>query len=500
MPRTVFLVATSLSFLMIGGWSFSTPLFASPDEPAHVARAVSLVHGEIVGRPAPYGLAAMDIPRAYRVVPGCLNCYRYSPDRDAIWPCYAFYPEFPASCQLFFHGSARVRFVSGTGFYPPFYYGIVGLPSLAVTTPDGIYAMRLVADLFCSVLIGLSVMSIWRWSKKRILFLGLIMSVTPMTLFMAGTVNPSGLEISAGLCLWCSALIVAFEWKEHSPRGLAIVMTFAAGVLLLCRSISPIWVALTFILFGLLMGRRSMAELLRRSDVRLMGLVLSAITAFALVWVALNPQVSQVRSGIPVPSREGDWGIIVALLAQAGGWFRQLVGIFGWLDTPAPLLTYLVWATVIAFIVVVAILVGRLRERIIFLVFVALVLGIPLAFGYAAARSQGLNIWQSRYVLPFAVGIPLFAAAMIDGVTWLRRIQPAFAIVVSSALAVASYLAFGESIRRYAVGVNGPIDFVNGRWTPPLGDFTELGLYLVCTIAFYYYMGRLTIGERRLIS
>ncbi len=41
-------------------WVIATPLFAAPDEPAHVVRAASVGRGELLGR---------DVPKAQQVAP-----------------------------------------------------------------------------------------------------------------------------------------------------------------------------------------------------------------------------------------------------------------------------------------------------------------------------------------------------------------------------------------------------------------------------------------------
>ena len=49
-PWRVFAVVLVLAFVNMAVWSLATPLFASPDEPAQVARAVALVHGQLIGK------------------------------------------------------------------------------------------------------------------------------------------------------------------------------------------------------------------------------------------------------------------------------------------------------------------------------------------------------------------------------------------------------------------------------------------------------------------
>ena len=50
-PLRVFTVSFVLVFLNMAAWSLASPLFSSPDEPAHVVHAVALDHGQLIGTP-----------------------------------------------------------------------------------------------------------------------------------------------------------------------------------------------------------------------------------------------------------------------------------------------------------------------------------------------------------------------------------------------------------------------------------------------------------------
>jgi hypothetical protein len=78
-------------------------------------------------------------------------------------------------------------------------------------------------------------------------------------------------------------------------------------------------------------------------------------------------------------------------------------------------------------------------------------------------------IWQGRYIMPMAVGVPLMAVALVERSGALRAVQTRVATVVGSVVAFAAFAAFAEALRRYAVGVKGPIDYLRGAWQPPLG-------------------------------
>ncbi len=67
-------------------WTLATPLFAAPDEPAHVLKAVATARGELLARPVPGDPAAvMDVvvPAGYATVGQVPSCFYKSRDEPA---------------------------------------------------------------------------------------------------------------------------------------------------------------------------------------------------------------------------------------------------------------------------------------------------------------------------------------------------------------------------------------------------------------------------------
>ena len=200
-PARVFVAVLVIAFLNMAAWSIATPLFASPDEPAQVARAVALVHGDLVGttvKNAGNAITDITIPAVYSYRSGA-----------AYGSCFVFQPDVPASCAApITRSTAEVATTTYAGRYPPLYYAIVGLPSLFTSSPTGIYLIRLVSALLNAVFLALAALSVVAWSRSRMLLIGLLVATTPMTFFLGGVVNASGFEITSATCLWCSGVVL----------------------------------------------------------------------------------------------------------------------------------------------------------------------------------------------------------------------------------------------------------------------------------------------------
>jgi Predicted membrane protein (DUF2142) len=459
-PWRVFVVVLVLAFLNMAVWSLATPFFASPDEPAQVARAVALVHGQLIGKTVKNSgnaITHVTIPKVYAA-------------GSAYGSCFTFKDTVPASCaHRLTQSKTEVRSTTYVGRYPPLYYAIVGLPSLFTASGDGLYAMRLTSGLLNAVFLALGAFSIAAWSRSRFLLVGLLVAATPMTYFLGGVVNPSGLEITSAICLWCAGLVLVLERSDKPPPGLVAVVTVSAIALLLSRALSPLWVVGILLLLALLAGWRGLRALARARCVRWAVVPLVPAAAFAIGWIVVAHALDLLPVG--VKAKGSGTPLAAAILGDTGTWVQQMIGIFGWLDTLSPLLTYLFWYAAIGLFVLLALACARRRHSGALVLLILVVVFAPVAISYGQAHRLGV-IWQARYIMPMAVGVPLMAVALVEHSPALREVRTRVATMVCGLLAVASFAAFAEALRRYVVGVKGPINYLQGHWHPPFGATT----------------------------
>ncbi len=484
-PRRIFLVAFVFAFLNLAVWSLATPLFASPDEPTHVARAVALVRGELIGRTignAGNAHTGITIPELYA-----------EGGRDS--KCFAFKDKVPASCAPNVSRSAKeLRTSTYAGRYPPLYYAVVGLPSLLTVSPAGLYLMRLTSDVLSAVFLALAIMSIVEWSSNRRLLIGLLLAATPMVFFLGGVVNPSGLEIASAICLWSSGLVLALERSQAPPPGLVVVVAVSMATLTLARGMSPLWVAVIIGLLALLTGRQGLLGIAHSRVARWSLVALLPCAAFALTWIRVAHALDLVAEGHIKNSPHTFYGILL----ENRTWITQIVGVFGWLDTGAPLLTYLVWAVVVGLLAALVALFVRFRYSVVLFLTGVIVLVVPAVVSLIEVHRLGL-VWQGRYIMPVAVGFPLIATAILRTSRRLLRfmtlemwmgigIRGRLTNAILVGIGVAQFAAFTETLRRYVVGVSGPINFLNGPWHPPFGVTTLLVAALLITTLMLTFM------------
>lgn len=453
-----FAVAAGLTFLLGAIWTVATPLFASPDEPSHAIRAVATWAGDADGRivredgirvkmyrvPAPYGRA------------------------QAIAVCSAFQVDQTADCGPAFDVQGRSSDAMSTaGFYPPLFYRLVGWGGALVDGSAGMYLMRLIHSAAVAVLVGFAAVSTVRRGGGALALAGIAVAVTPMVVFLAGTVNSSGLEIAASIALWCSLLaLLAPTAPPLRARWLDAGIAIGSGsVLIFTRTFSPGYAAVIAGIALVATAGLGPRELLRRRDVIITYAVLAvaAVAATGLI-VASGQFDSPATSGRPLAPGETPLSVGLGMTERIG---REMVAVFGWLDTGTAQLSYYVWIVACCSLVMGAVLLGQ-RRALSGLALAALATFVlPIAANWGQARTGGF-VWQGRYSLPLAVGVPILAALICDQAGLARRVYRRFVTTLGVLVAVGQTYAAYWALRRFAVGLHGELFFFGeAKWAPP---------------------------------
>ena len=193
-------------------------------------------------------------------------------------------------------------------------------------------------------------------------------------------------------------------------------------------------------------------ELLRRRDVIITYalLAVAAVAATGLI-VASGQFDSPATSGRPLAPGETPLSAGLGMTERIG---REIVAVFGWLDTGTAQLSYYVWIVACGSLVMGAVLLGR-RRALSGLALAALATFVlPIAANWGQARTGGF-VWQGRYSLPLAVGVPILAALICDQAGLARRVYRRFATTLGVLVAVGQTYAAYWALRRFAVGLHG---------------------------------------------
>jgi Predicted membrane protein (DUF2142) len=344
--------------------------------------------------------------------------------------------------------------------------------------------MRLITAAVSGALIACAVNAIRRTTASMVAT-GLLFAITPMVLFVSGTVNPSAPEIAGAIALWASGLVLVSQSEDRIDNRLVNVAGISACVLVLSRQLAPLWlsvIAATALMYG---KRASLRNILRSGVARLWAIPIGACILFQMSWVVVvKPLDASVLARPEIDATTSE--IVRSTLGAGFTRYREMIGVFGWGDTTAPALTYLFWTGGIGLLSLLALAWSKRRHVAVLLALVAVTVLAPLALEGAAYRDVGGIFWQGRYTLPIAVGIPILATMGIAATGRAEQVvRPRLAVVLGIGIAIAHILAFAQNLRRYTVGHNGEIQYwKNALWSPPISPLLLTITYVIVVNAF----------------
>jgi hypothetical protein len=462
-----------------------------------VIRAFSLDHGELTGK-QPSGRQAEKLgltERGAYLVVRVPAAYRDS--GASVMQCLAHRPFRPASCVRYSTSTRDVDAGTYVARHPPAYYGVVG--AVTWVSPPGsvsVYLMRFVGSLIMAAFVATAITALRRLAAPKVVAVGLAIAITPMVLFVSSTVNPSSPEITASIAFWVCGLVLISRAHEQVDDRLVTAVGIAGCVLALSRQLGPLWLALIVLTMLGVSNRVARQNLARSRRARIWAAAVGASFVAQLAWDVLAKPLDVSRSGhasVHLATAE----IIRITTGQAFDRYWEMIGWFGWLDTPSPALTWVPWTFALAFLVIVAVLWTTRRQVAVLLSLTAATIVVPIVIESATYSDAGAPTWQGRYTLPLAVGVPILAAFALSSSERGRQLATRRLLVsVGAVLGVAQIIAFAQNLRRYTVGHYGDLQFwSHAKWSPPLPPIVVTVAFIIGVAAFMWWLLRIAPGE-----
>lgn len=473
------LLAAFLLFGVTASWSLGTPLDAAPDEPSHTVKAVAVAHGELVGDVGPVPID--------RSLPGALTSVRipsaYAQAANSNSTCYAFQPTVPASCQapIPVDQAELVDATTTAGQYPPLYYWLVGLPSLVLPADVGVYVMRVASAAVTTAFFVWGLRALLSRGSRRITLWSVAVALTPMSVFLSGTINPNGLEIAAAFSVWGASLALFSGRSTARAWSLWLQLGMSAAVLVNIRPLSPLWAVVAI---GVSAATADPAAIKTALRSRWAVPVIVAVVAATAVGISWTLRHGVLLTGTNLwPEYSDPTRAVLDIVGSSDSYYQQMIGNLGWLDAPSPPLTVVIWTIGLGALVALGLAAPWVRAK---MALVVLVLGVgvaPIILQLPNAADAGL-VWQGRYALPIAVGVPLIAGVVIgDPRASAGTLVWRLARMIVPFLGVADVAAFYWTMRRYSVGATGSLITDNPAWSSPLGYLPAVGIHAVLVAA-----------------
>lgn len=469
-----FVASWILLSALMACWALATPLFASPDEPGQVIKAVAVAHGQLTGATVQTGgyfrfETGVDIPGYYEQSLDETKCFI----NDVLRPAGCA-PAFDA------RNTGRTQVLTWIGRYPPLYYAVVGLPSRVADGTAAVLAMRVVSAVLCGAFYAVGLTGLRSARRRPAMVAAGWLAITPTALFFGSVVNASGLEIAAGFATWGLLLPLVREPREHAVGGRLAAGALAAAVLLNTRPGSALLVVLVVACLALAATGEFWREL-RPWRRWLPTAVIAAVAGVvAGLWLLLVDPTAGL-GGIPDPHLSSPLAAMQGALQLTPRYLREQLAVFGILNLPLyrPLLL-LLGATVVA-LVLAGLALGRGRLRWMLVVLVVLSFAVPIVSQIPTAARLGL-IWQGRYGLPLSIGIPIVAMAALTESGLGVRMSRWLVVLVTPIAAAVQGASFVWALSRYVFGYGRMPYSVPAGWAPP-GRWVAPVLFVVADAA-----------------
>lgn len=417
--RGVYWPAITISLAL--AFSFVTGPFRAADEPSHFFRAYEVSEGHLASTRRAGGLLGDDLPISLTQVAQIVADFPSVPPvrTDSTSLTKAWGKKLRKHQRMFVHFPGAAMH-SPMGYIPAALGLLLG--RLLRMTPLGLfYTARCCNAVVAGGLLGWAVSRTWRQAPAVA-----ALALFPMCLFQAGTLTVDALTFGISF-VWFAEILSTRNTPDLHSRWCWLIGALALSQL---RFPYPLLGLLVLALPAESMGR-SKPE--RRSFLLCFFLLLSIP---CLVWISIAQSLRvQMRPFVQIqPNAQllfvlthpiSFLGLIGSEIFQSGlGYWRETVGIFGWLDIPLPL--WLVAGVTVALCVTICAtdterlrLTGRLRLGLFILGASGLILTLLLVYlGWNSLKATHIEGWQGRYSLPF---LPAMALAISCG--WLSKRQ-----------------------------------------------------------------------------
>jgi hypothetical protein len=246
------------------------------------------------------------------------------------------------------------------------------------------------------------------------------------------------------------------------------------------RALSPFWLGLSAVALLACVSWPELKSGMRHRSLWFGTGFVVVVGALAIWWVLAEHATDLYFAKNPgLPASVSTSTILKTAFERNAFYLPDMVGVFGWFDTYAPVVTYVIWYSLVCLAMIGA-AVRSVRRGIVLIAMFGALLVLPAIIQASHAHTYGYT-WSGRDALPFAVGLPILAAATLGSpgkrsqiTAFAKRVTP-WCIV---ALAIAQFLAFYESVRRYAVGTTGALFgfLTHPDWQPAISNIGALVL------------------------
>lgn len=459
-------------------WLISIPAFGGIDEFDHAYRAASVAQGYWAPPLKPLRNGPGDL------IPVPSSLVRAAENRCSILP----YTKF-GNCHAVAPVARRgdVLIASTAARYNPIYPWLVGTASRPFSGSAALYVMRATTVLLCDVFL----LSSWalvtrppsgRWKRGAALT-----TITPVFLYATTNAAPNGVEMCAGLLMWCAGLSLG---KADERRGAIDLWLFclATTTVLTVHSTGPLWAACivaTLAMWPGTLARLSATWRRHRQQAAASATIVVLVAVADAVWSLSRSTNLNWTSDLKVPPLSA-----TTLLETFPLWVFQTIGAIPFRNDYVPPVVFATSLVMLGTLFVIALKFAPWRQRGALLAIALVFFAVPTVLTILSYQSLGLA-WQGRYALPYACGLPILCGWNLDA----APIRAAVTVVFEKVATLGFCLTQAISIWSVTTNQNEHWPASNSLQAPPI--VLQLELLASATILISLGMWRYTYCDRQ---
>lgn len=434
-------------------WTASSPIGASPDEPAHIDYS----WGSATGQTWPWSIEeerdGLDRVVARIEIPAELTEYPRP-------KCYMG-ADYSTACQIPM-GEALAGDVSTTSYmakYPMVYYLFIGFTlkaglTLGLSGFSALFAARFISAVLS---FGLVALAGWILSKRydwRAIAIPVALLLVPNAQSQFASINPNGFEISSAVLL--AAIVVAIRSDVGAERGVSAAMQIGLVLVSLAlgwtRPMSIAWLGLILLLLLIPVNEHHVIREISKLTTALVIFVCLFLFGW-LVYQATGVTTQDVSSDLSLWENHPFLLKAAVILLRFGSMLQTGFGTMGWADTSLPTLFFVIWLVVGSITIGAAISSAKSKRCSVGItLIVGVFLGsILLIFIESLHAAFG---WQGRYWLPIVAACLVLLVPLLNNGLAGRQHVARFVWAPVATMAGIGVFAVIFNMWRYEYGFN----------------------------------------------